>query len=98
VFDPFFSTKSLGRGLGLGVVSGIVRGLGGAIHLTSELGKGTSFQILLPCAETTGEATFNSLFTIEELPVPSRQAAILVVEDEDVLTPGRLENAPQERL
>ena len=85
VFDPFFSTKSLGRGLGLGVVSGIVRGLGGAIHLTSELGKGTSFQILLPCAETGGEATFNSLFTIEELPVPSRQAAILVVEDEDVL-------------
>ena len=85
VFDPFFTTKAVGRGLGLAVVSGIVRGLGGAIRLTSELGKGTWFQILLPCAQTTGEATFHSMSTIEELADPSRHAAILVVEDEDVL-------------
>jgi nitrogen-specific signal transduction histidine kinase/CheY-like chemotaxis protein len=84
VFDPFFTTKALGRGLGLAVVSGIVRGLGGAIRLTSELAKGTSFQILLPCAEIRAEATFHSMSTIEELAGPSR-AAILVVEDEDVL-------------
>jgi PAS domain S-box-containing protein len=53
VFDPFFTTKPLGHGLGLAVVSGIVRGLAGAIHLVSEPGKGTTFQILLPCAESS---------------------------------------------
>jgi PAS domain S-box-containing protein len=47
VFDPFFTTKSKGHGLGLGVVRGIVRGLGGSIHLASELGKGSTFQIFL---------------------------------------------------
>jgi DNA-binding NtrC family response regulator len=40
---------------------------------------------LLPCAQTTGEATFHPMSTIEELVGPSRHAAILVVEDEDVL-------------
>jgi PAS domain S-box-containing protein len=48
VFDPFFTTKSMGHGLGLATVDGIVRSLRGKIHLASELGKGTSFQILLP--------------------------------------------------
>jgi signal transduction histidine kinase len=48
VFDPFFTTKSMGHGLELATVDGIVRSLRGKIHLASELGKGTSFQILLP--------------------------------------------------
>jgi len=85
VFDPFFTTKSAGHGLGLAVVSGIVRGLGGAVRLTSELGKGTSFQILLPGAETTGTSTSDAMSTIKELAHRSRQAAVLVVEDEDIL-------------
>jgi signal transduction histidine kinase len=56
VFDPFFTTKSAGHGLGLAVVQGIVKSLSGAIHLTSDANKGTTLQILLPCAETTAEA------------------------------------------
>lgn len=82
VFDPFFTTKSAGHGLGLATVHGIVRGLGGAINLTSELGKGTTFQILLRCAETTFKPTSDAISGIEELAPPSREAAVLVVEDE----------------
>lgn len=50
VFDPYFSTKAAGRGLGLSAVLGIVRGHAGAIRLRSELGVGTSFRIWIPAA------------------------------------------------
>ena len=63
VFDPFFTTKSNGHGLGLATVQGIVRNLGGVIHLKSEPGKGTTFQILLPSAGITASETPDSLPT-----------------------------------
>jgi PAS domain S-box-containing protein len=82
VFEPFFSTRSEGRGLGLAVVEGIVRSLGGTIELESKLGGGTKVRISMPSA---GESS---------APVGERRAepaqrpgamTILLVEDEDAL-------------
>ncbi len=82
VFEPFFSTKGSGKGLGLGLstVQGIVEQHEGRISLSSTLGQGT--QVLIRLAEVDGEPDGSSSSLLRALPGRGR---ILVVEDEDVI-------------
>ncbi len=84
MFDPFFTTKSAGRGLGLAVVQGIVRSLEGAIQLRSEPDRGTTFQVYLPCANTTAGASDRAMSGDGGSAAPGH-GTVLVVEDEDHL-------------
>jgi PAS domain S-box-containing protein len=84
VFDPFFTTKpfGLGTGLGLWVCQNIVTALGGSLTVESELGRGTTFHVVLPAAEgEPGRA--------HHPPVPARAGRtlrrVLVVDDEPLV-------------
>lgn len=50
VFDPFFSTKERGMGLGMAVVHGIIERHHGRIAIRSEPGQGTTVEVTLPCS------------------------------------------------
>ena len=80
IFEPFFSTKFAGRGLGLSATLGIVRGHRGGIHIRSAPGDGTTFLIVLPAS--TREALAAGSGTSK--PLGWRGAGlILVVDDEE---------------
>lgn len=74
IFEPFFSTKFEGRGLGLAAVIGIVRGHHGALHVRSEPGKGTCFTLMLEPYRTDSRSP---------LPLETDRPIALVVDDDE---------------
>jgi PAS domain S-box-containing protein len=84
IFDPFFSTKKMGSGTGLGlsVSYGIIREHGGELRVETRVGQGTTFQAIFP-VHCAGEAR-----PAREAPAPHAGDAgkeILVVDDEEII-------------
>ncbi|MER3491554.1 MAG: hybrid sensor histidine kinase/response regulator [Mastigocladus sp. ERB_26_2] len=92
IFEPFFTTKEFGKGTGLGLstVTGIVKGHGGFITVSSTLGKGTKFKVYLPAVQTQTEAPS------ENIEIPKGQGQWILVVDDEVavreITATSLEN------
>ncbi|WP_224368641.1 PAS domain S-box protein [Hyalangium versicolor] len=82
IFDPFFTTKpvGVGTGLGLSICHGIITNLGGEISVESELGKGTTFRVILPSLEPRTRSRPTNQPT--PVHVPQRRGRVLVVDDE----------------
>ncbi len=81
IFDPFFTTKQQGAGTGLGlsICHGIIRDLGGELTVRSEVGRGTTFTVLLPTASAPATAVPKPV-----APAPGTRPGrrILIIDDE----------------
>ncbi|EKD81537.1 MAG: PAS/PAC sensor hybrid histidine kinase, partial [uncultured bacterium] len=91
-FDPFFSTKGPGRGLGLANTLGFMRSIGGGITLSSRHNHGCTFCLYFPII---GETHDRPLQTLKGSKIRSRVEMILVIEDEEMvrfITRSLLEN------
>ena len=81
IYDPFFTTKKKGHGTGLGlsVVHGIVKDCKGDIFVSSEIGRGTTFRILLPVTTKQSPSAIKM-----QSRLPTGDECILYVDDEAV--------------
>ncbi len=82
IFDPFYTTKRTGTGLGLSVVHGIIKKLKGWINVESMPGEGTTFKIYLPLSHKKKTKKKKEFTAVSDL--KGKGESILVVEDEEV--------------
>ncbi|WP_434388287.1 ATP-binding protein [Melittangium boletus] len=85
IFDPFFTTKApgTGTGLGLSICHNLITAMGGELHVQSDLGRGTTFQVLLPASQ------LEFVPEQERAPLPDYEGGprcrVLVIDDEPLL-------------
>ena len=82
LYENFFTTKAHGQGLGMGVVRGIVRRLGGEIEIESRPGEGTSIALVFPPARPVAAA--GEAATAVDSDAPTKRGRILVVDDDGI--------------
>ena len=82
IFEPFFTSKATGRGLGLAAVQGIMRGHGGAVDVRSEPGSGSVFTLLFPVSERPMVRQHEAPGLRQD---PGGSGTVLVVDDEQVV-------------
>ncbi len=85
VFEPFFSTKFAGRGLGLAAVLGIMRAHKGAIGLDSEPGQGTTFTLLFPSSARDRADAFMTPHAGTPVALTGQGGTVLVVDDDETV-------------
>jgi len=89
IFEPFFSTKFTGRGLGLAAVSGIVHGHKGALNVYTAPGKGSTFKVLFPVAEPSPTDDFGMADHLHATGEGNNQTILIVDDEESVRSVAR---------